>query len=283
MRRAKRTLAILALTTSTLVSCTGTITPASPPATTVEALRLYTTTATRPLTNSLAAAFNESGFTSSIDSRSGNYQTILGQIERGEALYFITNHLPANSPLWTAPIGQDGIAIITHPELNIDNLTLDQLREIYQGRLTSLQTLNGEMQLLNVFSREEGSATRYEFERLVMGNSTTIASARIAASTQSMLDSIAGTPGAIGYISVGFLNATSQITRVNVVGIDGNRPTQQNIVASLYPLRSTVFVVGLSEPQGIYRQFISWMQSPAGQAVTGTFYAPLTAEAYNGG
>ncbi|MEQ8672393.1 MAG: substrate-binding domain-containing protein [Aggregatilineales bacterium] len=276
MRRAKRTLAILALTTSTLVSCTGTITPASPPATTVEALRLYTTTATRPLTNSLAAAFNESGFTSSIDSRNGNYLTILGQVERGEAPYFITNHLPANSPLWTAPIGQDAITIIAHPDMQLDNLTLDQLREIYQGRITSWETLGGDAQNITVFSREEGSATRYEFERLLMGNSTTIASARIAASTQSMIDSIIRTPGAIGYVSMGFLNATDQSNLVHVFALAGTIPTIETTIANLYPLRSSIFVVGMSEPQGIYRQFIAWMQSPAGQAIMSTYYAPLS-------
>lgn len=272
MQPAKRTLAIVALTTSTLVSCAGRLPPASTPTMQVEALRLYATTSTMPLLADLTNAYSETHPLIRFDVRSGNYQMMVEFLLTGDAPYFLSSHLPADSPLWAAPLGQDGIAIITHPSLNVSGLTVDELRAIYQGRITNWNTVGGPNREIIVFTRESGAGIRAEFERLVMGRRATTANARIAPSSSSMIESIAGQTGAIGYVSMGYIQPDVRVLDINQVSL-----TTDTVMENRYPLRSTMFIVGLVEPEGEFRRFIAWIQSPEGQTTLGQRYAPLFA------
>ncbi len=274
MRRAKRTLAILALTT-TLVGCSSATMPANTPAISPETLQIYTTSSTRPLINSFAPAYSELFPNITLESRSANYDNLRSALNSGEMPYFVTNHLPQESALWSAPIGQDALTIIAHPDFPLTGLSLDELRAIYQGRFQDLEMGANMITGVVLLSREDGSGTRAEFERLVMGERTILQASRVASSSQSMIDGVANTPNAIGFVSMGYLNATGQNTRVKVLAVDAVIPSQATIIDSTYPLRNTIFVIGNVEPQGANRQFVTWAQSPAGQMIVSRHYAPF--------
>ena len=55
----------------------------------------------------------------------------------------------------------------------------------------------------------------------------------------------------------------------------GFLPSLTTVGNSSYPLRSTLYLIGLSEPEGSYRAFVGWVQGVEGQAALGTRYAPL--------
>jgi phosphate transport system substrate-binding protein len=269
MSPSKRALAIVALTT-TIVSCSGHPFPATTPTTSVEALRVYATTATYPLATDLTTAYNEANPLQGFDIYSANYQTVLERLRNYETPYFLSNHLSAESDLWAAPIGQDGIAIIVNSQVDRNTLSINHLRAIYQGHITSWSDLDGEEKDIVVFSRELGSGTRAEFEAMVMGYRRTTPNATIAASSAHMIEQVAQTPGSIGYVSMGHLD-----DRVKALAIDNILPTPETVFNNRYPLRATIFVVGLNEPEDRYRLLIGWMQSPLGQAVVAQHYAPL--------
>jgi ABC-type phosphate transport system substrate-binding protein len=62
---------------------------------------------------------------------------------------------------------------------------------------------------------------------------------------------------------------------VSALAIDDTTPTIDNVYGNIYPLRSTIYIIGLQEPEGDYRNFISWIQSREGQIIVGQHYAPL--------
>lgn len=269
MRRAKRTLAIMALT---LASCSAQIVPASTPTIDTAILRLNGTSATLPLLTDLTRSYAQIMPGVNFDFHISNYATALSQAFGADPVYFLTNHLPPpeETALWGAPVGQDGIAIITYPGSGVNDLTTEQLRAIYQGRITNWASLGGPRMAITVISREDGSGTRAEFERLVMGERQTTQTAQIAPSSSAVIASVARQPGSLGYVSMGYLNAS-----VQPISINGAAPTQINVADNLYPLRTTLFVAGPGEPEGALRAFIGWVQSPEGQAVVARRYAPL--------
>lgn len=268
MGRTRRTLVIVAFT---LVSCSSQVVPASTPTTDAITLRLYTSSATSPLTNDLTRGYTQIEPSVSFDLITSNYDQIVNLISDENPAYFVTNHLPIESPLWGAPIGQDGIAIVTHPDNPVTNLSTEQLRRIYQGRLVNWQDVGGADLPITVISREEGSGTRAEFERLVMGERRTVQSAEIAPSSEAVVISAGRDVGAIGYVSMSYLDAS-----VRAINIDDIEPTLDNVYLNTYPLRATLFIAGLDEPQNEYRAFIAWVQSLDGQAVVARKYAPLS-------
>ena len=87
-----------------------------------------------------------------------------------------------------------------------------------------------------------------------------------------MIELVARTPGAIGYVSQAFVNESAA---VHAVSVDGILPTLDHIFDNTYPLRSTIFVVGLEEPQDTDRAFIGWIQSAEGQRIVAQRYSPI--------
>lgn len=270
MKSPKRTLVIVAFTT--LVGCSNPGVPATMPDTSVQTLRLYATTATLPLVTDLTGSYGDPRL--NFETHSGNLRSALNSLLEGETSYLFTTHLPAPETfpltLWAAPIGQDGIAVIVNPVNLVHDLSLDHLREIYQGRIGNWRELGGQDSDLVIFSREAGSDTRAEFERQVMGQRKTTLGARLMVTSASMVEAVASTPGGIGYVSLAYLTPA-----VQALTIQGIAPDQASILTNQYPLRSTLFVVGLAEPSAANRAFIGWIQSPAGQQIVARRYSPL--------
>ncbi|MBZ0292443.1 MAG: substrate-binding domain-containing protein [Anaerolineae bacterium] len=270
MGRARRALVIAAFT---LASCSTQMVPASTPTSDAIILRLYTTTSTAKLVDNLTRVYVRSHPHVSFDILASNYDAAVQRVNQERASYFVTNHLPPpdQTPLWGAPIGQDGIAIITNPKNPVSNLSLQQLREIYQGRLANWQAVGGDDRVITVVSRETGSGTRAEFDSLVMGERQTTQSALVAPSSMSVVVSVSRDEQAIGYVSMSYLDPG-----VRALTLDDTSLNVNTVYDNTYPLRTTLFIAGQEEPTSEeYRAFIGWVQSPEGQRIVARTHAPL--------
>ena len=267
MKHARRALATMAV--STLIGCSSIIN-ATTPTTDLFVLPLCSVTSTATLVTNLTQSYQITNPHIRFETETGNFSRMLQKLTDGEVPYFISNHLPSDPNLWAAPIGQDGIAIIVHPSNPVKNLSTQELRRIYQGQIRNWSELGGSDSAITVLSREQGSGTRQEFERLVMGQRRTTPNAQVVPSSRAMLSRIAERDHAIGYVSMSQL-----IDDVSVLAVDAVTPTTQSIYDSTYPLRSTIFVVGFEEPLSHYRAFIGWIQGIEGQAIVEQSHAPL--------
>jgi phosphate transport system substrate-binding protein len=262
----KRTLAVVAFV---LVGCSTPVAPASTPTSGTVTLRLYATTAVAPLLNDLVTTYSQFNPAVTISTSTGNLETMLQQLNTA-AGYLLTTHLPDDPSLSAWPIGQDAIAIIVHPQVDVRSLSAEALRNIYLGAISDWSILGGTAQSIQVMSRESGSGTRAEFESLLIGERMTTQAAQIVPSSTAMLDTVASLPGSVGYVSMGYITDS-----VPVVAVDNILPTSTSVAQAVYPLRSTIFAVGHDQPEGAYLEFVGWVQSPEGQAVVAQRYAPL--------
>lgn len=275
MGRTKRAIVVVAFT---LVSCSTRTLPAATPTTEATALRIYATSATLPLVNDLTSVYSRMNPSITFEITSGDYDAMMDRLLHGDMPFFLSNHLPPedNTPVVAFPIGQDGIAVIVHPENPVEGLTTTQVRDIYQGWTSNWRDLGGRDEPIMVFSREDGSGTRAEFDSLVMGDRRTTRMAQMVPSSAAAMTAVARDPSGIGYVSMGYVDDS-----VRALAIDGVLPTAENVLNSTYPLRSFLYIVGLRDPDGSepmdihYRAFIGWVQSAEGQSVVARRYAPL--------
>jgi ABC-type phosphate transport system substrate-binding protein len=278
MKRAKRTLVILSLA---LANCRGPMhTPTATPE--IVSIRMMATSSTYPLLHDLASAYAAPGKLLTGTYTAASWDLIQHQIEADEIPYALTTYLPMTSTLWAAPIGQSGIAIITHPANTTPYLTLDQLRRIMQGRLLSWEDVGGPKLPITVISREDSSDIRRSFDQLVMDNRRTTLNAHLELSDQSVIDAVASTPGAIGYISMGALTGTIHVLPLTTsADLLPQLPLPESVAAGLYPLTVPLLIVGKTPPApgSFYYEWFAWMQSGAGQTIIRQKYAPLSAEA----
>lgn len=161
------------------------------------------------------------------------------------------------------PVARDAIAVVVHPSLPVDALQLDQVRAIYAGRLRNWRSVSSRDAAITVITREEGSGTRSAFEGLLMAGSRIASSALVQDSTGAVRQMVASDPAAIGYVSIGMVDAS-----VKALRLDGVQPTETNIDRGSYPLvRPFLFVVA-AEPHGPAQQFIDWITGPEGRVLT---------------
>lgn len=158
-------------------------------------------------------------------------------------------------------IVQDGLAIIVNKDNPVENLTLEQVRDIYTHKIHNWKEVGGPDEAINVFTREAGSGTRGAFEDLVMDDENPInATSNVQSSNGSLASSVAGDTFAIGYVSLGSVDSG-----VKAVKLDGIDATAENVLNKTYKLyRPFLFVLG-DEVSEAAQHFIDFVLSAKGQ------------------
>ena len=158
----------------------------------------------------------------------------------------------------------DGIAVITNKAGKVQDLTTEQLSDIYTGKITNWKDLGGDDEAIVVIGREAGSGTRGAFEEL-LDIADKCAYAQELDSTGGVLAKVAATPGSIGYVSLDVVDDT-----VTALSLNGVAPTEENIVAGAYKL-SRPFVMAtkgaIVDQNDAVRTWFNYVQSDAGKAV----------------
>ncbi len=147
------------------------------------------------------------------------------------------------------PVALEGIAIAVNPNLAIDGITVDQLRDIYLGRLTNWSQVGGPNVAIVPISRPLAGGTVEFFVETVLGGAQLPSSVTIANSTTEALRLVGSTPGAIYYASAPEVIGQCTVKPIAI----GQKPNQlvkpyrdpyvppQNCPAQRNQLNSSVF------------------------------------------
>lgn len=157
-------------------------------------------------------------------------------------------------------IAMDGIAVIVNPANKISKLTKKQVKEIYTGKISNWSKVGGDNQKIVVISRDTASGTFEAFGELVLDKQKVRPDAIMQASNQAVASTVAKTPGAIGYVGLGFLSPS-----VKAVEIDGVVASKETVLSGKYPIARPLFMYTDGAPQGLIREFIDFIKSPEGQ------------------
>jgi phosphate transport system substrate-binding protein len=174
-----------------------------------------------------------------------------------------SRHLNPDESCWLTaiPIAIDGIVLVVHPANPVANVTVEQARGIFAGRIRNWQEVGGNDQRITVIIREEGSGTRASFEEKVMGGENFAPDALVQDSNGAVREIVAHNPGAIGYISFGLADR-----RVKVLAIDGVQPDEESIRTHRYPLaRDFLLLIDDTQVSRLARSFIEFVLSDEGQ------------------
>lgn len=179
--------------------------------------------------------------------------------------------LEANPEFQVFTVAKDGIAIVVNPKIKLDNLTKEQVRDIFSGKITNFKEVGGPDAPITVASREEGSGTRGAFQELVMqykdasGNKVEdeiVATAILQSSNGALRTTVAETPNTIAYLSFGYLD--DSVVTVNIEGIEA---TVENVLNGTYPISRPLNMITNGDPSPLAKAFIDFLLSDAGQAI----------------
>ena len=161
-------------------------------------------------------------------------------------------------------IAIDGISVIINNENKVKDLTIEQIKGIYTGKITNWKEVGGDNSPIVVVSREDGSGTREGFETIIgYAAEELVNSAIISDGSGNIKTTVAGNKNSIGYISLGYVDK-----EVNSISISGVEATVDNVKFNKYPILRPFLLV--NKPEGLSdkgQAFIDYILSEDGQKV----------------
>ena len=169
-------------------------------------------------------------------------------------------------------VAQDGIAVIVNPVNEIQYITLDQIKGIYLGTITKWTQITGANvpntnNQIVIIGRDSASGTRTYFDETVLLKATPTKTMLEKNSNGAVLQTVAQTPGSIGYVSIGFV---SKDVKALPIWYDAQKfvaPTIDNVKTKTYPISRDLYVITNGKPTGLAGDFIRYILSPEGQKI----------------
>lgn len=166
----------------------------------------------------------------------------------------------------------DAIVPIVHPKNKVKDLSVDQLSQIYQGKITNWKDVGGDDLKIVVISRDSSSGTFEAWGEMVLHKSKVAPQAQMQASNGAIVQAVSKNRYAIGYVGLGYLNRS-----VKALTVGGVPATAANAVAKTYPISRPLYMYTNGTPSGETARFIAFVLSPAGQKlVEKAGFVPLT-------
>jgi phosphate transport system substrate-binding protein len=165
-------------------------------------------------------------------------------------------------------IAIDGIAVILNNNNPIASLSMEQIKDIYTGKITRWEQLgaaaSGKTGGIAVVSREPGSGTRGAFEELLKFQDQLVKGAIEFDGTGAIKAEVSRNADAIGYISLGSLDPT-----VKPLNVGGVVPSTSNVITGSYKIaRPFILVTKKGAPlRAETKAFVDWIMSGAGQNI----------------
>jgi phosphate transport system substrate-binding protein len=160
-------------------------------------------------------------------------------------------------------VALDGLSVIVHSSNPRNNLTIEQIRDIYTGKITNWKDLGGRDQKIVVISRDTNSGTYESFNTLVMKDAKLQGGAEYVGSGGAIRQRVMSTPAAIGYVGLAFAEGVKSLQ------VDGVAPSAETVVAKTYPIARPLYLYTNGRPKegtALY-DFVNLSQTAEGKRI----------------
>jgi len=171
-------------------------------------------------------------------------------------------------------ISKDAIAIVVNPENPVDQLTIQQISDIYSGKINNWSEVGGEDRPIVRLSRETNSGTHVYFLENVLrlgekDNKTLFSTdTLLLPSSQGITTETSQNPNAIGYDGLGYVTPDLKVVAV-AVNSEGPYilPSADTVNQGTYPIARDLYMYTDGQPTGVKRAYLDWIRSAEGQKI----------------
>jgi phosphate transport system substrate-binding protein len=181
----------------------------------------------------------------------------------------------------------DALAVIVNPANPIKELTIDQLSDIFTGKITNWNEVGGNDQKILVLSRDRNSGTHMYFLEHVLrkgkekGPEQFAPSTLMLPSSEAIISETAQSVSAIGYDGLGYV--TPKVKTIAVAAKQGDDfilPSKQTAMDKTYPITRYLYMYTAFKPQGDIKAFLDFVTSEQGQKIVDELgFVPLPSKA----
>ena len=153
------------------------------------------------------------------------------------------------------PVAMDGFVFITHKNNPIDSLTVEQIQDIYSGKITNWKQVGGQDLAITAYQREPNSGSQTAMEKLVMQGKPLIPAIETKIDGMAFLiDAVAeyqNGPASIGYTYYYYINNLYKSDDIKVIKVNGVTPENKNLIDGSYPFSTSYYaIIRGDEPAG---------------------------------
>lgn len=161
-------------------------------------------------------------------------------------------------------VAMDGLPVLVHPSNPVQNLSVEQVHDIYTGKINSWKQVGGPDVPIVKISRDTNSGTYETFKKLVMGKDKQAEGVEYVGSNGAVRQRVQKTPAAIGYAGLGFVDET-----VKALRIDNVTPDPLTVASGQYPIARPLFLFTNGYPKlgGHVHAFVTLHLSEKGQEI----------------
>lgn len=170
-------------------------------------------------------------------------------------------------------VARDAIAVVVHVSNPVDALTLQQLSDIYTGKITNWREVGGEDRPIVLLSRESNSGTHVYFleevVRLGQADNRSVFSPEtlLLPSSEGISVEIRQNPNAIGYDGLGYVTPDQKVVAVGRDEGSFVLPTVESVNSGDYPIARPLFMYTAGEPAGVVKDYLEWIRGAEAQAI----------------
>lgn len=171
-------------------------------------------------------------------------------------------------------VARDAIAIVVHPDNPVTRLTLQQISDIYSGKINNWSEVGGDDRPIVRLSRETNSGTHVYFLETVIrlgdSDNTTLFSTDtlLLPSSEGIINEVRQNPNAIGYDGLGYVPSDLKIIAVaEADGLPYVLPMISTVNDKSYPIARDLYVYTSGQPTGAVKTYLEWILSPEAQEI----------------
>lgn len=174
-------------------------------------------------------------------------------------------------------VALDGLSVYVNQKNPIDELTLDQLDQVFTGKIKNWKEVGGEDAPITLYSRENSSGTYEFFKEHVLKKKDFAATAQTMPGTAAVLQAVAKDANGIGYGGAAYGVGAKPLRVKKDAASAGVEPTAENIANQTYPIWRYLYIyVNPNLDKGEIAAYLNWIRSDAGQEIVKNVgYFPL--------
>lgn len=233
-----------------------------------------------PLISDLAADYEARNPKVRVDVQSGGSSRGIADVRQGTAdLGMVSRELrSAESDLTAYVVARDGITLLVNASNPLTELSYDEARRLFRGEVSNWQEITDFDAPVTVVHKGEGRATLEVFLRYFGLDNREVKADMIVGENQQGIRSVAGNPGAIGYVSIGAANyEREQGVAIKGIAIEGVAPSTSAVASGDYPLIRNLNLISSAPLEGMAADFVDFVRSrEAHKRIEGHFFTPVT-------